>query len=83
MTTYIALLRKDPASDFGVDVPDFPGCVTASQTLQDASRMAIEALTLHVQGMQQDHGRRSSCGFFTHPIQCRQERQHFAFQTKC
>ena len=25
MRTYIALLRKDPDSDFGVDFPDFPG----------------------------------------------------------
>lgn len=33
MTAYIALLRKKPTNDFGVDFPDFPGCVTAGKTL--------------------------------------------------
>jgi predicted RNase H-like HicB family nuclease len=33
MTAYIALIRKEPDSDFGVDFPDFPGCVTAGRTL--------------------------------------------------
>ncbi len=54
MTAYIALLRKDPTSDFGVDFPDFPGCVTAGETLEEASRMAAEALALHLQGMSED-----------------------------
>lgn len=51
MTSYIALLRKDEGSDFGVDFPDFPGCVTAGATLEDARRMAAEALALHVDGL--------------------------------
>ncbi|MBV9785144.1 MAG: type II toxin-antitoxin system HicB family antitoxin [Acidisphaera sp.] len=54
MTAYIALLRKEPASDFGVDFPDFPGCVTAGKTLDEARRMAAEALALHVGGMVED-----------------------------
>src|ERR1700710_1334141 len=54
MTAYIALLRKEPSSDFGVDFPDFPGCVTAGQTLEEARLMAAEALALQVEGMQQD-----------------------------
>ena len=40
MTSYIALLRKQPRSDYGVDFPDFPGCVTAGRTLEEARRMA-------------------------------------------
>ena len=40
MTTYIALLRKDPDSDFGVDFPDFPGCITAGSTLEETRAMA-------------------------------------------
>lgn len=55
MTTYIALLRKDRDSDFGVDFPDFPGCVTAGRTLEEAHRMAAEALQFHVDGMLADH----------------------------
>ena len=44
MSTYIALIRKDPDSDYGVDFPDFPGCVTAGSTLDEARSMADEAL---------------------------------------
>ncbi len=54
MTAYVALLRKQPDSDFGVDFPDFPGCVTAGETLEDARRMAAEALQLHIEGMIED-----------------------------
>jgi predicted RNase H-like HicB family nuclease len=51
---YIAYLHKDRDSDFGVSFPDFPGCVTAGRTLEEARRMAVEALTLHIQGMVED-----------------------------
>ena len=54
MTAYIALLRKDDASDYGVDFPDFPGCVTAGLTMDEARRMAAEALQFHVEGMMED-----------------------------
>lgn len=54
MPQYIALLRKDPESDFGVDFPDFPGCVSAGRTLDEARQMAQEALDLHVEGMIED-----------------------------
>jgi predicted RNase H-like HicB family nuclease len=55
MTAYLALLRKEPESDFGVNFPDFPGCVTAGKTLEEARQMAAEALALHVEGMVEDH----------------------------
>jgi predicted RNase H-like HicB family nuclease len=48
LTTYIALLRKDPDSDFGVDFPDFPGCITAGSTLEETRTMAQEALEAHI-----------------------------------
>lgn len=51
MTTYIARLHKQLDSDFGVDFPDFPGCITAGVTLEDARHMAGEALALHIEGM--------------------------------
>ncbi|PPQ30156.1 type II toxin-antitoxin system HicB family antitoxin [Rhodopila globiformis] len=54
MTAYIALIRKEPGSDFGVDFPDFPGCVTAGRTLDEARRMASDALDLHIRGMVED-----------------------------
>ena len=51
---YIAYLHKDRTSDFGVSFPDFPGCVTAGKTLDEARRMAVEALSLHIKGMMED-----------------------------
>jgi predicted RNase H-like HicB family nuclease len=54
MTQYIALIHKDADSDFGVSFPDFPGCVTAGSTLDEAREMAAEALALHIEGMEED-----------------------------
>ena len=51
---YIAYLHKDKKSDYGVSFPDFPGCITAGRSLDEASRMAQEALALHIQGMVED-----------------------------
>lgn len=51
---YIAYLHKDKGSDFGVSFPDFPGCVTAGRTLEEARQLAGEALTLHIAGMLED-----------------------------
>ena len=51
MTTYIALMYKAPDSDFSVSFPDFPGCITAGITLEDARHMAAEALAFHIDGM--------------------------------
>lgn len=54
MASYIALLRKDRDSDYGVNFPDFPGCVTAAATLDEARKMAQEALEFHLEGMLED-----------------------------
>ena len=51
---YIAYLHKDRNSDYGVSFSDFPGCITAGSTLEEAHKMAAEALALHVAGMRED-----------------------------
>src|SRR5208282_1404589 len=51
---YIAYLHKDKKSDYGVSFPDFPGCITAGTSLEEARRMAAEALSLHIAGIRQD-----------------------------
>ena len=51
---YIAYLHKDRNSDFGVSFPDFPGCITAGKTLEEARQLATEALSMHVEGMLED-----------------------------
>lgn len=54
MANYIALIHKDAASDYGVSFPDFPGCVSAGATLDEARAGAEEALALHIEGMVED-----------------------------
>ena len=49
---YIAVIHKDPDSDFGVSFPDFPGCITAGRTIEEAKAMALEALRGHIEEMQ-------------------------------
>ena len=54
MPHYIALIHKDPDSDYGVSFPDFPGLATAGRTLDEARAMAEEALAFHLEGMIED-----------------------------
>ena len=54
MATYIAVVHKDPNSDFGVSFPDFPGCITAGSTIDEAKDMAQDAISLHIKGMLED-----------------------------
>ena len=51
---YIAYLHKDRKSDYGVSFPDFPGCITAGSSLEEARRMAAEALSFHIAGLRKD-----------------------------
>jgi predicted RNase H-like HicB family nuclease len=54
MANYIAIVHKGSKTDFGVSFPDFPGCITAGQTVDEAKDLAQEALALHVKGMIED-----------------------------
>jgi predicted RNase H-like HicB family nuclease len=54
MRSYIALIHKDPRSEFGVSFPDFPGCISAGATLDEARTNAEAALAFHVEGMAED-----------------------------
>jgi predicted RNase H-like HicB family nuclease len=54
MANYIAVVHKDAKSDFGVSFPDFPGCISAGQNIDEAKDMAQDALVLHIQGMLED-----------------------------
>jgi predicted RNase H-like HicB family nuclease len=51
---YIAYLHQDKKSDYGASFPDFPGCITAVSTLEEARRIAAEALSFHIASMQED-----------------------------
>ncbi len=54
MRHYIALIRKEKGTCYGVDFPDFPGCITAAESVGEAQARAVEALDLHVDGMVED-----------------------------
>lgn len=54
MPSYIAIIQKDTSSDYGVSFPDFPGCVTAGATIDEAKDLAQEALLFHIEGMLED-----------------------------
>ena len=51
---YPVLIHKDADSDYGVSVPDLPGCFSAGETLEDALENAEEAVLTHVEGLLAD-----------------------------
>lgn len=48
---YPIVIHKDKGSDYGVIVPDLPGCFSAGATLDEAVAMAREAIELHLAGI--------------------------------
>ena len=51
---YPIVIHKDPDSDYGVTVPDLPGCFSGGDTLDEAIEMAHEAIICHVEGLLMD-----------------------------
>ena len=51
---YIAVVHKDPDSDYGVSFPEVTTIVTAGSTLEEAAAMAHEALSAHLLWMDDD-----------------------------
>jgi len=45
------VIHKDTDSDYGVTVPDLPGCFSAGSTTDEALSNAVEAIECHVEGM--------------------------------
>ncbi|MDJ0635739.1 MAG: type II toxin-antitoxin system HicB family antitoxin [Xenococcaceae cyanobacterium] len=54
MRYYIATVHKDCDSEYGVQFYDFPGCITAGETIEEARKMANEALKGHLAWMIED-----------------------------
>jgi predicted RNase H-like HicB family nuclease len=48
---YPVVIHKDKESDYGVTVPDLPGCFSAGDTFDDALVQTIEAIECHVEGL--------------------------------
>ena len=48
---YPVVLHKDPDSDYGVTVPDLPGCFSAGATADGALAAVQEAIYCHFEGI--------------------------------
>jgi predicted RNase H-like HicB family nuclease len=51
---YPIYIEKDKDSDYGVTVPDLPGCFSAGVSIEDAIKNAEEAILTHVEGLLMD-----------------------------
>ena len=54
MTSYLAIVHKEKNSQYGVCFPDFPGCITAGENVEEAYALAQEVLEMHIAGMKED-----------------------------
>jgi predicted RNase H-like HicB family nuclease len=50
--TYLAVLELGTDGSYSVFFPDLPGCFSYGKDLEDAQRMATEAASLHVYGLE-------------------------------
>ncbi len=53
---YPVVIHKEPRSDYGVSVPDLPGCISAGRTIDEALAMVREAIELHLEGLIEESG---------------------------
>lgn len=51
---YPVVIHKDPDSDYGVTVPDLPGCFSAGESVEEAINSVAEAIECHVEGLLMD-----------------------------
>ncbi|MSU61947.1 MAG: hypothetical protein EXS31_06075 [Pedosphaera sp.] len=48
---YPVVIHKDPDSDYGVTVPDLPGCFSAGSTFEEALENTVEAIEFHAENL--------------------------------
>jgi predicted RNase H-like HicB family nuclease len=48
---YPVVIHKDKTSDYGVTVPDLPGCFSAGETMEAALTNVVEAIECHLEGI--------------------------------
>lgn len=51
---YVAFIHSADGPGFGISFPDFPGCVSDGDTVEEAIHRGAEALAFHVEGMIED-----------------------------
>jgi len=55
LLSYRILLRKEAEGGYTVIVPSLPGCVTYGDTIEEAIKMAKEAIELYIESLK-EHG---------------------------
>jgi predicted RNase H-like HicB family nuclease len=48
---YPVVIHKDADSDYGVSVPDLPGCFSAGESVEEAIACVTEAIECHIEGI--------------------------------
>jgi len=51
---YPAIFEPNELGGYTVTFPDLPGCITEGDTLDEALKMAAEAMALHLYGLEED-----------------------------
>lgn len=51
---YPVVIHKDKSSNYGISVPDLPGCFSVGETIEDALTNVVEAIECHLEGMLSD-----------------------------
>ena len=55
MISYRILLKKELEGGYTVTVPSLPGCVTYGKSIEDAIKMAKEAIELYLESLKSHH----------------------------
>jgi predicted RNase H-like HicB family nuclease len=54
MALYIGIVHKEQGTSYGVHFPDFPGCISGGDTLEEAVQDASAGLGFHIRSMMKD-----------------------------
>jgi predicted RNase H-like HicB family nuclease len=54
MHTYKVLLHKEPEGGYTVTVPRLPGCITYGEDIDEALKMAEEAILLYLEEIEEN-----------------------------
>jgi predicted RNase H-like HicB family nuclease len=52
--TYSIVLEPEDGGGYAVSVPALPGCFTQGRTVEEAMERAVEAIGVHIAGLQAD-----------------------------
>ena len=54
MRTYTIVVEPEPDGGYFVTVPALPGCFTRGQSVEECRDRAVEAIEVHIAGLQAD-----------------------------